>query len=118
MKNNLGNDIVIIENKSMEGDWNTLNEYSQDNGWTYYKYISNEDASYENVQSKDGTVDYTKYPARIGVAYDTEVSEESYNSIGDLEDILESYIKEELRPEEYNMEITTTQACIYNGFNI
>lgn len=38
--------------------------------------------------------------------------------LGDLEDILESYIKEELRPEEYNMEITTTQACIYNGFNI
>lgn len=101
-----GNDDV---NFAILGDWNTLNEYSQDNGWTYYKYISNEDALYENVQSEDGTVDYTKYPARIGVAYDTEVSEESYNSIGDLEDILESYIKEELRPEEYNMEITTTQ---------
>ena len=85
------------------------NEYSQDNGWTYYKYISNTNALYENVQSEDGTVDYTKYPARIGIAYDAETSEESYSSIEDLKDILESYIKEELRPEEYNMEITTTQ---------
>jgi len=101
-----GNDDVGF---SISQDWEVLNEYNEESGWTYYKYINNLGTALENVQSSDGTIDYTKYPARIGVAYDTEPLEEGYNSIDELKTTLEEYIKEELVPEEYNMETITTE---------
>lgn len=95
---------------NISSDWQVLEAYNEENGWTYFKYISNLSTVLENTQSTSETIDYKKYPARIGVAYDTTISEEfQYNSIDEVKATLETYIKEELVPEEYNMETLTTE---------
>lgn len=91
-------------NFAISSDWNTYQEYNEEDGWTYYKYITNylEPANNEEVTN---TIDYTKYPSTIAVAYDTEVL---YDSIDDLKTSVEEYITA-LEPSEYNVEKLTTK---------
>ncbi len=99
--NEVGNNDV---NFAISSDWKVYQEYNEEDGWTYYKYITNY-LKPANSEETTNTIDYTKYPATIAVAYDIE---ETYNSIDELKTALEEYIVT-LQPSEYNVENLTTK---------
>ena len=89
------NDDVSYEISSR---WQTLEEYTSQKGWSYYQYVSGLPTASENTE-KTNTVDYTKYPATLNIAYDTETTEDSIKSVDELKETLETYITEQLKPE-------------------
>lgn len=98
------NDDVSYEISSR---WQTLEEYTSQKGWSYYQYVSGLPTASENTE-KTNTVDYTKYPATLNIAYDTETTEDSIKSVDELKETLETYITEQLMPEEYFVNVITT----------
>lgn len=99
----ISNDDVSFE---IGTDWDVWNEYNKEYGWTYFKYISSLPVSTENVIANE--IDYSMYPATIGIAYDKEATG-LYDSIESLKTILETYIESEMQPEEYNINIVATE---------
>lgn len=96
----------------MPNDWSVYQEYNDEDGWTYYKYINNYINANENKEVIDSEnseettkIDYKKYPSTISVSYDKDVI---YNSIDELKESLEEYIKS-LEPEEYNIDTLETK---------
>ena len=87
-------------------DWNVYEEYSQEYGWTYFKYISALPISTENESKNE--IDYTTYPASLAIAYDQEATG-LYDSIDELKQTLEIYIQAQLQPEEYYIDTFTTE---------
>lgn len=80
----------------IDTSWNLLEDYEEDTGWVYYKYLN---------ENSEGNIE-DAYPLTIGIAYDNSLSE-SYNSINDLKSALETYINEYLN-YEYDIRLFTT----------
>lgn len=86
-------------------DWKTYEEYNEEYGWTYYKYISLPTGT--NNESTN-EIDYSAYPATIGVTYDQEETG-LYNSLDELKETLELYVATQSVAEEYNVNTFITE---------
>lgn len=83
---------------SIDTSWNMFGEYTEENGWIYYKYLGAE----ENQEGSDHA-----YPSTIGVTYEKNVVE-GYKSIDDVRAVLELYLNEYLNYDGYNISLFTT----------
>lgn len=101
--NTIWNDDVSFK---ISSSWEVYQDYTDEYGWTYFRYIS-ELPSNSNTEATN-EIDFSQYPATISVAYDKE-STGLYESVDSLKEILDTYVKEELQPEEYFIETTTTE---------
>ncbi len=102
------NSIVWDENIKFElsNEWSVLENYSKENGWSFYKYISNEESAQKTEIS--GTSDY---PSVIQIYYDTDKEAQSVDKIKKQ---METYYKEKLVPEQYGIEVEKTE----NGYDV
>lgn len=111
----------LIQNSDIKfeipSNWNVYNEYSAEEGWSYYRYI-NSVPSYENQETN--TIDYSAQPAVINVNYDhantdgenTIDSTDNFTSIDEVKTVVEAYIKESIKPEQYDINVVTSK----NGY--
>ncbi len=94
----------LIENTDLSFQipqgWIAYQKYSADTGWNFYKTISTPTVK-ENNEETTNTIDYSQYPAMLNIVY--SITEEE-SSIDELKTNLETYIKEKLQPQEYNVE--------------
>lgn len=94
----------LIENTDLSFQipqgWIAYQQYSDDIGWNFYKTISTPTVK-ENNEETTNTIDYSQYPAMLNIVY--SITEEE-SSIDELKTNLETYIKEKLQPQEYNVE--------------
>lgn len=97
------NDDVSFE---ISNDWNVLEEYDEEYGWSYFNYISGLPSA-DNAELAN-EIDYSTFPATLSVAYDKEATG-LYNSIDELKSSLEYYIQEQMQSEEYYIESLTTE---------
>ena len=87
--------------------WQTLKDYTTKEGWSYYQYIAGLPSSTTNTE--ENTIDYTSYPATLTVSYDLITDENAVDSVETLKDTLNTYISENLMPQEYKIDIITTK---------
>lgn len=109
---NTNQDLTVWNNDisfTLDTGWEKLNT-SDNNEWTYYKYISEIPVATTNTEGQN-QIDYTQYPATFVFSYEQE-SSGTYNSMAELKESLETYIKEQVLPTEYFMEEFTTS----NGY--
>ena len=112
----------LIQNSDIKfeipSNWNVYNEYSTEEGWSYYRYI-NSVPSYENQETN--TIDYSAQPAVINVNYDhanadgentIDSTTENFASIDEVKTVVEAYIKESIKPEQYDINVVTSK----NGY--
>lgn len=111
----------LIQNSDIKfeipSNWNVYNEYSAEEGWSYYRYI-NSVPSYENQETN--TIDYSAQPAVINVNYDhantdgenTIDSTDNFTSIDEVKTVVEAYIKESIQPDKYDINVVTSK----NGY--
>lgn len=82
----------------IDSSWNMFEDYTEENGWIYYKYLNADKVEDSSNRS---------YPETIGVAYDKRATKD-YNSIDDLRTVLEFYINNYLEYDGYNINMFTT----------
>lgn len=81
---------------SIDASWNILEDYTEENGWVYYKYLEKNENTDEHLE-----------PSTIAVDYDKNATK-SYNSIDDLRVTLEFYLNNVLNYDGYNINIFKT----------
>lgn len=98
----------LIENTDLSFQtaqgWFAYQGYNEKTGWTFYKSISAPTVK-ENNEEATNTIDYSQYPAILNIVYSKN---EDTKSIDELKTELETYIKEELQPQEYSVEKVRT----------
>ena len=98
----------LIENRDLSFQtaqgWFAYQGYNEKTGWTFYKSISAPTVK-ENNEEATNTIDYSQYPAILNIVYSKN---EDTKSIDELKTELETYIKEELQPQEYSVEKVRT----------
>ena len=82
-------------------DWYVLDSYNRETGWSYYKFISNEESA-----EKSEPESKTDYPAVIQIYYDTDI--EKVNSVDEVKERMDTYFKNQLSPDIYYIEDSTT----------
>ena len=102
----------IIENTEIkyvlpEG-WQSYQEYNENEGWLYYKNISN-----STKTASENTIDYSAYPATLNVIY-ANAQEGQEGSLEELKTGLDSYVRTELEINEFNIE----QAKTKQGYDV
>ena len=75
-------------------DWYVLDSYNRETGWSYYKFISNEESA-----EKSEPESKTDYPAVIQIYYDTDI--EKVNSVDEVKERMDTYFKNQLSPDIY-----------------
>lgn len=100
--------VTLVENDEVSfkipTNWSVLYEYEKEYGWSYYKYISNAKEAEQNNQIEvQNSGDYSnyQYPANISVYY----SKSEITEANELKDKMETYISEEIKPEEHSINI-------------
>ena len=88
-------------------DWSMLDSYSKEEGWSYYKYISNEpeDKTKEITDKKD-------YPAMVQIYY--EVNKKDLGSAEEMKEEMDKYFQEKKNPDVYYIETDKTT----NGYDV
>lgn len=120
------NDDVSYE---ITSGWNLLEDYSEEKGWTYYQRLeSSSSSSQTNTEganseasnagntektntetaNAENTIDYTQYPETLTISYDSTTGENTVSNVDELKEMLETYIKERLLPEQYYIETMKT----------
>lgn len=98
----------LIENTDLSFQtaqgWFAYQGYNEKTGWTFYKSISAPTVK-ENNEEATNTIDYSQYPAILNIVYSKN---ENTKSVDELKTELETYIKEELQPQEYSVEKVRT----------
>ncbi len=96
---------------TLEDGWTPLENSSQENEWTYYKYLGELPQYSTNIQGENEQVDYKLYPETLVFSYEQQPTD-TYNTIDELKTSLETYVKDRVVPAEYSITNFTTN----NGY--